>query len=211
MEAKHTKSGSYAWKSILKGTEVLKLGAKWRVGDGKSIKIWNDFRLPGKENVKVSNSTDEAHGEETFDLLIDRGSRQWKGHLVDSLFTPLDAAAIKNIPLGRQAAEDSLFWPLTQTRGYTSKTSYHFLREYHEPSTNSPPYPRDKALWKHVWTLNTPNEIKNLIWRACRNGIPKKSNLARRTIILDPTYDRCGSAPEDIIHALWACPQLDVV
>uniref|UniRef100_A0A7N2MUR5 Phosphate transporter n=1 Tax=Quercus lobata TaxID=97700 RepID=A0A7N2MUR5_QUELO len=73
MEAKHTKSGSYAWKSILKGGEVLKLGAKWRVGDGKSIKIWNDFWLPGKENVKVSNSTDEAHGEETFDLLIDQG------------------------------------------------------------------------------------------------------------------------------------------
>ena len=164
MEEKHTKSGSYAWKSILKGTEVLKLGAKWRVGDGKSIKIWNDFWLPGKENVKVSNSTDEAHGEETFDLLIDRGSRQWKGHLVDSLFTPLDDAAIKNIPLGRQAAEDSLFWPLTQTRGYTSKTSYHFLSEYHEPLTNSPPYPRDKALWKQVWTLNTPNKIKNLIF-----------------------------------------------
>lgn len=72
------------------------------MGDGKSIKIWNDFWLPGKENVKVSYSTDEAHGEETFDLLIDQGSRHWKGHLVDSLFTPLDAAAIKNIPLGKQ-------------------------------------------------------------------------------------------------------------
>ncbi|KAK9997154.1 hypothetical protein SO802_021840 [Lithocarpus litseifolius] len=194
MEAKHTKSGSYARKSILKGREVLKLGVKWRVGDGTSIEIWNDIWLPGKENVKVSNSTDEAHGEETFDLLIDQGSRQWKGNLVDSLFTPLDAAAIKNISC-------------ELTMGYTSKTGYHFLREYHEPLTDSPPCPRDKSLWKQVWTLNTPNKIKNLIWRAFRNGIPKKSNLASRTIISDPTYDRCGSAPKDIIHALWACPR----
>ena len=33
------KGGSYAWRSIL-GRNVIQRGARWRVGDGKSINIW---------------------------------------------------------------------------------------------------------------------------------------------------------------------------
>ena len=46
MEAKEGHGGSYAWKGILKGTEVIQRGAKWRVGNGNSIKLWGDKWLP---------------------------------------------------------------------------------------------------------------------------------------------------------------------
>nr|XP_023923650.1 uncharacterized protein LOC112035044 [Quercus suber] len=39
-EAK-TSSGSYAWKSILHARNIIKQGAKWRVGDGSQIKIYD--------------------------------------------------------------------------------------------------------------------------------------------------------------------------
>ena len=39
MEAKEGHGGSYAWKSILKGREVIQLGAKWSVGNGNFIKL----------------------------------------------------------------------------------------------------------------------------------------------------------------------------
>ena len=35
MEAKDSRLGSYAWKSILIGRDVIQRGASWRVGDGK--------------------------------------------------------------------------------------------------------------------------------------------------------------------------------
>ena len=41
-EAKDSSSASYAWKSILKGRDVISKGAIWRVGDGKQIRIWGD-------------------------------------------------------------------------------------------------------------------------------------------------------------------------
>jgi len=34
MEAADSPTASYAWRSILKGREVLKEGMRWRVGDG---------------------------------------------------------------------------------------------------------------------------------------------------------------------------------
>lgn len=39
LEAKSSKFGSYASKSILKGREIIKKGAKWSEGNGSSIKI----------------------------------------------------------------------------------------------------------------------------------------------------------------------------
>ena len=46
LEAKESSSGSYAWKSILQGRDVILDGACWRVGNEKSIKIWQHHWLP---------------------------------------------------------------------------------------------------------------------------------------------------------------------
>ena len=39
MEAKDSRRGSYTWKSVLKGRDVIAQGACWWIGDGKSMKI----------------------------------------------------------------------------------------------------------------------------------------------------------------------------
>ena len=53
--AKESPSVSYAWKSILKGRDVISRGAVWRVGDGKQIRIWGDNWLPLKNKAKVTS------------------------------------------------------------------------------------------------------------------------------------------------------------
>ena len=35
-------TGSYAWKSILKGQDVISKGLRWRVGNGSEIRIFQD-------------------------------------------------------------------------------------------------------------------------------------------------------------------------
>ena len=37
MEAKTSNNASYAWKSIIKGRDVIKRGAMWRISLGNSI------------------------------------------------------------------------------------------------------------------------------------------------------------------------------
>ena len=71
--------------------------------------------------------------------------------------------------------------------------------------------PMNNQLWKGVCSLNCPNKIKNLMWRACRNSLPTKVNLVRRTILNNPSCDRRLQDAESTIHAVWSCPGLDVV
>ena len=37
---------SYSWRSIVRGIQALKEGIIWRVGNGESIKIWEDPWIP---------------------------------------------------------------------------------------------------------------------------------------------------------------------
>lgn len=55
MEAADSRSGSYPWKSILHGHDVILRRARWRVGNGKSIQIWSHKWLPVKHPPMISS------------------------------------------------------------------------------------------------------------------------------------------------------------
>ena len=62
-----------------------------------------------------------------------------------------------------------------------------------------------------IWSMKVPPKVKNLMWRACRNAVPTKTALLRRTITVSQLCDQCHVAQEDPLHALKACSKLDVV
>ena len=131
--------------------------------------------------------------------------------MVDGIFAPQEAKEIKNIPLAREATEDSLFWVLAQDGKFNCKLGYRFLKEAEDgPQMEARPN-YEQGLWKKIWALACPNKVKNLVWRACCNSLPSKSNLLRRTVITDQTCDRCRCAAEDMIYAVWNCKNLDCV
>ena len=46
-------NGSYAWSNILKVRKVVWLGSKWRIGDGKCVRIREDKWLPDSQASQV--------------------------------------------------------------------------------------------------------------------------------------------------------------
>ena len=40
MEAINSRMGSYGWKSILRGRDIIQRGASWRIGSGEKINSW---------------------------------------------------------------------------------------------------------------------------------------------------------------------------
>jgi hypothetical protein len=46
LTASAPKFGSFTWKSILHGRDLLKEGLVWRIGNGQKIKVWEDNWIP---------------------------------------------------------------------------------------------------------------------------------------------------------------------
>lgn len=208
MEAKHSRSGSHAWTSILHVRDVLKRGCRWRIGDGKSVGIWQDFWLPRQSTPQVLSPPLEFLSEARVEILIEESERKWNHGLIDGIFTEKEAKLIKSLPLSQTAPEDSIFWPHTNNRVYTSKSRYRVLKQ--EASTEAAnTHPEvGKNLWHSIWSLQVPNKVKYLPWRATRESLPTKQNLQRRTITDCSLCDRCKLEPETALHATWSCPKL---
>lgn len=66
--------------------------------------------------------------------------------------------------LSQVAAADSLFWPMSQDKQYSCKSSYRFLKEDEEANFQEEPPDNKKGLWKGIWALDSQNNVKNLIW-----------------------------------------------
>ncbi|KAL0010011.1 hypothetical protein SO802_005119 [Lithocarpus litseifolius] len=124
-EAKQS-SGSFAWKSILKARKVILLGAKWRVGDGESIRIYKDRWLPKSSITHIPSVLDsEARVAE----LIDPEAGGWNDQMLDSCFIPFEAQQIRSIPLCASPQADFLYWAFEKEGVYTVKSGYKAICE----------------------------------------------------------------------------------
>ena len=83
MEATCPSSASYAWKSIIKGRDVIKRGAIWRIGDGRSVHIQGDKWLPQKNLALALSPRLDGWAEAKVQSLIDEKRRCWKDELID--------------------------------------------------------------------------------------------------------------------------------
>ena len=127
MEAKGSRRGSYSWKSILKGMDVIAWGACWWIGDGKSVKIWKHLWFLVKHPTILSSFVVESLQEATIDLLINSSMRQQNTDMIDDIFVPQEAEAIKKIPLAYHTTTNSLFRHLAQDRNYSLSLAIVFL------------------------------------------------------------------------------------
>ena len=116
-EAK-TSFGSFAWKSILHARNIIKQGAKWRVGDRSQIKIYDSNWLPRNTQGQIQSPPAPSLRNSTVSALIDPQSKSWKASIIDNLFMPFEAQRIKVIPLCTSTQLDYLHWPRSRDESY---------------------------------------------------------------------------------------------
>ncbi|KAL0008579.1 hypothetical protein SO802_010081 [Lithocarpus litseifolius] len=202
-------NGSFAWKSILKGRDVISKGVQWRVGNGAMIRIYHDSWLPDPYNKRVVSPRDFLGNKALVFVLIDKEHRCWLPEAIDNIFLPHEATAIKSIPLSLRECEDKMFWPHFPDGNFSVRSAYRILmeeelKESPSPSDLSP----TKRIWKGIWSLRVPNRVKTLLWRAGTDSLPSKANLLKRRVLTDDLCPSCNLKSETSFHALWSCTEL---
>ncbi|GMI99219.1 hypothetical protein HRI_003591200 [Hibiscus trionum] len=116
---------SLTWRSIWSARGLLELGLRWKVGNGGSISVWNDFWLPGNPLHRVT--TQAVEGIEFVSDLIDPHSNTWRYDLISSIFSPTEAEQILCIPLPHDSQPDTLVWQGEHTGVYSTRSGYRYL------------------------------------------------------------------------------------
>jgi hypothetical protein len=186
MTATKKKNASHTWCAILAGRKVLRMGCIKRIGDGQSTNIWKDQWIPGGIGMKPVRRMEGATTEQVCDLLSPDG-RSWDENALNQNLTPLDAAAVRQIPLGR-SLQDIWAWSGERHGLYTVRSGYRLLasaaaqhRSYvqsrvaHSNHLNDP-------LWQKFWKCKVPPKVRVFWWPILNEYIPSRSNLHRRHI-----------------------------
>ena len=203
---------SFAWKSILKGRYVIEKGLQWRVGNGASIRIYQDDWLPNPHSRKVISPPDFLGSDAKVSVLIDHNKSSWIDEVVDNIFLPHETSLIKAIPLCSGDCEDNLFWCRNSNGVYSVKSSYMMILENEmKDSHSSSDLSMTRKVWRGVWSLRIPNRVKTLLWRAGSETLPTKENLWKRRILSDASCPNCNINKESSFHALWSCPYLSPI
>ena len=77
MDTQVGRNPSYIWRSIVAARPVIKEGAKWVVGDGRIIKIWEEKCLPSLESGKIITPRTSLRGDARVASLIVQEQAEW--------------------------------------------------------------------------------------------------------------------------------------
>lgn len=211
LEATNSISGSNAWQSILKGRDVLLTGAKWRVGCGESISVWNDAWLSSLDCHRIQSQIVPSFVEAKVSELINPTTRRGDINLLRGLFHPAEVDIILRIPLSPSPVEDKVIWPFNPSSVYSVRLGSKFLAKESTLSALQVNQHQREDIWKRIWSLLVPNKVRNLLRLACHDAIPVKRNLWKRKIFMKDVCEHCLLAPETIFHALWECAKISEV
>lgn len=129
--------GSFTFRSILHGRDLLREGAVWRTGNGSKVLIHHDNWIPRKGCLRPLGQT-YIHGTTRVADLLNGEGDGWNHVKVDEMFTPDDAQDIKQILVGGNTVDDFMAWNYTKDGVYTVRSGYHLLMNLRKARSGRP-------------------------------------------------------------------------
>lgn len=201
------KRGSFTWKSICHGKELLRHGVIWRIGNGEKVNIWSDNWIPRAGSMKPVGCKDPQNVRVVADLLNDPGSG-WNVDKLNYIFLDSDTCDIKQIRVGGEQQEDYIAWNFTRSGVFSVRSAYHLqmsLRKNMADVAEGSSSVATHRGWLELWNTDIPGKVKIHNWRMIRNGLAVGEELSYRRIKAGVFCTACGR-DESVLHRFWRCP-----
>lgn len=101
---------SFAWRSIVSGQSLLKVGLIWRIGNSHKNKSWKDKWIHGPLSKNIQSPISRLNEDAPVAILIDVANHWWKRDLINQILSPDEVKAITAIPLSIIGREYKQVW-----------------------------------------------------------------------------------------------------
>ena len=198
---------SYAWRSLMAAQGVVRKGMRWQVGNGNKIRVWRDKWIPRPSTYRLVTPENPRSENALVSELINRATHEWNTDKLTDWFLPEDRDAIMSIPLSTNEIGDRLIWAENRSGKFTVKSAYALALEEqsHLTTVDCSNGSVRRKLWKTIWQLKLPQKLKHFAWKASRDILATKMNLAVRKIAPNGLCELCGQEEETVCHLLWFC------
>jgi len=141
---------------------------------------------------------------------IDDDTLMWNQNLIVETFSSFEAREILKIPLSRQVQDDHFCWGAILDGLYTMKSSYGFLTVLDDNSasnsTSSAIFPCSQ-----IWKVDSIPRSREIVWRACKDILPIKTNLIKRNVVDNVICPCCEAEDEIVKHVFLQCPTVVII
>lgn len=202
-------NASSTWHAIHHGLDLLKKGLVWRIGNGKSVRIWRDPWLPRPHSYRVITNRANCRLHRVSKLLDDQG--RWDEAALHTHFMRADVQEILKIRPFPHQLEDALAWAPDPRGIFSVRSAYKLaLNEKNRTSTCATSRAPDgtRAVWDMVWGCPGPPKVRVLAWRVMTNSLATMANMKKRKIVETDICTICGMEREDTFHVflqMFAC------
>ena len=196
---------SHGWRSILAGREILRKGLSWVVGDGKTIRIWDDPWLSFKAPCQPMGPSPLDGFSLKVNSLLCSLSNKSDIEKIMRLISQYENTFFR-IKTSSTPSPDTLIWLPEKSGEYSTKTGYGIAMTADIPLETI----YEPVNWlNHIWNVKTSPKLKDFYCRVAKKAISVSSNLERRGF---PSFNckKC-SRHEDDLHILLKCPLAEEV
>lgn len=178
------------------------------MGDGSKIRFWSDSWVHFTKDYRIHSARPPDNGVEYVHEVIDPRSRSWKEGDIRAMVSKDEADQILSIPMSHFGKGDCLVWHPNSNGIYSVKSGYHIaLADWNAsfPPKASSSFKPPTRLWKFIWNMRIPPNLKHFWWQACSNFLATKENLHKRKCNPSPMCPICCQEIESVEHLLFRC------
>lgn len=202
LEVTQKNASSHGWRGVLLGRDLLKGNLGWTVGNGQSIRIWDDAWLSLSTQLRPMGPASESSAGYTVDEFFDEGTRNWNVAMIRQIL-PQWESLIRTLIPSDSGAPDKQIWLSTASGEYTTKSGYH--EAIKRRTEGEEQLEAGELEWfKGVWNLHISPKIKMFLWKLFQQALPVGEILMARNITTENRCPRCGTS-ESIDHLFLHC------
>lgn len=190
------------WSNLLKVRHYYLQGRKCKLGDGKSIRFWQDswlsdtplcisfhelFELCKDPDITVAECANNGWVVEFKRHLSNYLHNQWY-----MLADQLNQQAVSQAP-------DTVSWKCGKSGKYTTKSLYNHMTKDESGESH-----------RKIWKAKIPEKIKNFMWLLENRDTLTKDNMLRKNWLGDLACYFCDQY-ESIDHLFFICPIAKVI
>ncbi|CAN1837440.1 Putative ribonuclease H protein At1g65750 [Linum perenne] len=201
LQAEEGYSPSYVWKSVRASQDIIRRGFRWKIGDGRNVKVWDDPWLREDADRFVRSGQEEGLERWCVKDLTRLDGGGWDEEVIDVLFDERDANAIMRVRPPTDGVEDRKLWHFSKNGEYSVRSAYRLAADCEAEVEEL----RPNGEWRRLWQMEVPPKMRHLLWRASRGVLPTRSALNRRGIYMEDKCELCGELGETVTHLFLNC------